>query len=75
MLSLLYYPAINFKYVRENNDDSIICIDSDNFYQTNILQSQWDQTKNTAFTFLDNSQDAKFSYVQVNETNQITDIL
>lgn len=54
-----------------DDDHPIICIDSDNFYLTDII-SKW-KGNNCIFTFNDFSKLDIYSYVKV-ENNQITDI-
>jgi beta-phosphoglucomutase len=65
----IYLALINIK---EGIDQPIICIDSDNFYKTDILQ-QWNGI-NCIFTFTSNSNKAIFSYVR-EENNIILDII
>lgn len=52
-------------------DSPVLCLDSDNFYQCDIIK-KWNG-KNSIFTFLDKSSEGKFSYVKGD--NEITDIV
>jgi capsule biosynthesis phosphatase len=55
-----------------NLDDSpILCVDGDNFYTTNIV-NQWNG-ENAVFSFSDSSEEAIYSYIQV-EHDRIIDI-
>ena len=52
-------------------DTSVLCLDSDNFYQCDIIKL-WN-SQNAVFTFLDKSSEGKFSYVEGD--NEITNII
>lgn len=57
----------------ELDDQSIISLDSDNFYNIDIL-SKWNND-NTIFTFTNNNlNDNRYSYIKINNHNLITDI-
>lgn len=59
---------------QQEKDDAILCIDSDNFYTTNIIQI-WDG-ENKIFTFIDKLDVPRYSYVTtVQNTNIITNIV
>ena len=60
------YP-INSIQMKEMFDKPILCIDSDNFYTTDII-SKWNGS-NSIFTFFDDNPNPIFSYVK-KDTNQ-----
>ena len=60
------YP-ISFTDMKKDNDKPILCIDSDNYYLSDII-NRWNG-KNCVFTFIDKREDAKFSYITKNENN------
>ena len=53
-------------------DQSIICLDSDNFYRFNIVE-KWDE-KNSVFTFTDENSKPIYSYIQL-EDEKIINII
>ncbi len=53
-------------------DDSVICLDCDNFYNCDII-SKWNG-ENCVFTFEDSNETAIYSYVNANEKYEVTDI-
>ena len=55
------------------HDQSIISLDSDNFYMTNILKL-WNK-QNSVLVFNDNSKDPIYSYVKINNNNEVIDII
>lgn len=57
------------------NDDSIICIDADNFYYDIDIINLWNGS-NSLITFNDNKKNINplFSYVNINDDNNIIDI-
>lgn len=55
------------------NDDSIICIDADNFYYDIDIINLWNGS-NSLITFNDNNINPIFSYVNINDNNNIIDI-
>ena len=59
------------EYLEKNNitDQPIISLDGDNFYLTDIL-SLWDGT-DTVFSFIDNSDSAIYSYLELKDNNII----
>ena len=55
-------------------DKPILCIDSDNFYETDIIK-MWNGN-NCIFTFHSKTKDAKFSYIELDaKTNNIINII
>lgn len=58
--------------VKIEKDTSVICIDCDNFYLTDIIKL-WN-CKNCVFTFKDKSEEERFSYINT-KGNYITDIV
>ncbi len=56
----------------EKRDIPVICLDSDNWYKTDIL-SKWNG-QNCVFSFEDFQDNAIYSYVKVNDANEIIDI-
>ena len=53
-------------------DQSIICLDSDNFYKFNIID-KWNE-ENSIFTFIDENNEPIYSYINLGE-KYITDIV
>ena len=75
-LSILYsnsirYP-INMIEMKQMFDKPILCLDSDAYYKTNIIQ-KWNG-KNCVFTFESRTNDAKYSYVDISN-NILTNIV
>ncbi len=58
-------------------DQSILCLDGDNFYLENIITNFENiHNKNCIYVFEDNSNSQSFSYIQIDdENNQIIDII
>ena len=54
------------------NDQPILCLDGDNFYMTNII-NKWNG-ENIVFIFNDNSTEEVYSYVKLNNNNNISEI-
>lgn len=54
-------------------DSPILCIDGDNFYTHDII-SQWNG-ENSVFYFEDESNSSKFSFLKIQDTNKIIDIV
>ena len=50
-------------------DQSIICLDSDNFYKFNIVE-KWNE-QNSVFTFTDENTNPIYSYIQLEDENII----
>ena len=65
------YP-INIIQMKEQFDKPILCLDSDAYYKTNIIQ-KWNG-KNCVFTFKSRTNDAKYSYVDISN-NILTNIV
>lgn len=63
---------IDVNVITKNKDTPLLTIDGDNYYKQDIISS-WTQD-NTIFTFYDNGEDAKYSYVETNN-NIITKIV
>jgi len=61
--------ALNILQIK---DQSIICLDGDNFYNINILE-KWNNN-NCIFVFNDDSNTEAYSYIQIND-NKIIDII
>ncbi len=57
----------------EDGDSPIICLDGDNFYLEDIL-SRWDG-ENTIFTFNDYNAEPIYSYIKINNDNNVSDIV
>ena len=53
------------------DDCPIICIDGDNFYNTDIL-SLW-RNNNSVFTFEDNTNSTQYSYISFNKSTNVID--
>jgi beta-phosphoglucomutase-like phosphatase (HAD superfamily) len=72
----LHTINIALKYLIDNNEDDkpILSLDCDNFYTNDIIK-EWNGT-NSVFTFEDYIKDkiAKFSYVSINNYNEINSI-
>jgi HAD superfamily hydrolase (TIGR01549 family) len=56
----------------EKRDVPVICLDSDNFYTCDII-SKWNG-ENCIFSFEDENENPIYSYVKINENNEILDI-
>ncbi len=56
-----------------DDDKSILCLDSDNFYETDIL-NMWNGT-NCVFTFYSKTNEAKFSYIKEDSEKNIINIV
>ena len=56
----------------EKRDVPVICLDSDNFYTCDII-SKWNG-ENCIFSFEDENVNPIYSYVKINENNEILDI-
>tara|TARA_B100000902_G_C27309225_1_gene917351 strand:+ start:549 stop:2453 length:1905 start_codon:yes stop_codon:yes gene_type:complete len=56
----------------ELEDDSILCLDGDNFYTTNII-SLWNE-RNSVTVFDDTSNENSYSYVKLNKELKISEI-
>lgn len=54
------------------DDQSILCLDGDNFYLENIIKKY--NNENCVFTFIDNSYCAPFSYISLSNMGNILDI-
>lgn len=54
-------------------DDSVLCVDGDNFYTTDIV-SQWGN-KNCVYYFHDDSESNAYSFIQTNQNEEITRIV
>ena len=67
------YP-ISIEEMKCTFDKPILCIDSDNFYETDIIK-MWNGN-NSIFTFHSKTKDAKFSYIDMDkESGKITNII
>jgi len=55
-------------------DDKILCIDSDNFYTTDIVTNFDNCFNNCIFVFEDKTDQEIYSYVNINSENIVTDI-
>jgi HAD superfamily hydrolase (TIGR01509 family) len=58
--------------INDDNDNSIICIDADNFYTTDIIKL-WNGT-NSIITFNDNNITPIFSYIDIDDNNIVINI-
>lgn len=57
------------------DDQPILCLDSDNFYTTNIIEKFINlENKNVVLSFKDNTPEPIYSYSKINQFNQIIDI-
>ena len=65
------YP-INMIQMKQQFDKPVLCLDSDAYYRTNIIQ-KWNG-ENCVFTFKSRTSDAKYSYVDVSN-NVLTNIV
>ena len=63
---------IGIKNLNEDRDIPVICLDSDNWYNCDII-SQWNG-ENCIFSFEDENENPIYSYVKTNENNEILDI-
>ena len=63
---------IGINNLNEKRDIPVLCLDSDNFYTCDII-SQWNG-KNCIFTFEDVNENPIYSYVKINNYNEILDI-
>ena len=54
-------------------DTPVLCLDGDNFYTTNVI-SLWNKS-NVVITFNDTQSNPIYSYVTVDDTNNITHII
>ena len=63
---------IGLNYLNEEQDKPVLCLDCDSFYLSDII-SEWNG-ENSIFTFEDFSKKEIFSYIQINDANQIIDI-
>jgi capsule biosynthesis phosphatase len=55
------------------NDSPILCLDADNFYSVDIV-TLWNG-KNLIFSMFDQTSNPIYSYININESNQITKII
>ena len=63
---------IGINNLNEERDIPVLCLDSDNFYTCDII-SQWNG-ENCVFSFEDVNENPIYSYVRMNENNEIIDI-
>jgi HAD superfamily hydrolase (TIGR01549 family) len=63
---------IGLQNLIEKRDIPVICLDSDNFYTCDII-SKWNG-ENCIFSFEDENENPIYSYVKINENNEILDI-
>jgi capsule biosynthesis phosphatase len=63
---------IGINNLNEERDIPVLCLDSDNFYTCDII-SQWNG-ENCVFSFEDKNENPIYSYVKMNENNEIIDI-
>lgn len=63
---------IGLNQLNEERDVPVLCLDSDNFYVCDII-SEWNR-ENCIFSFEDVSEHAIYSYVLMNDNNEITEI-
>ena len=63
---------IGINNLNEERDIPVLCLDSDNFYNCDII-SQWNG-ENCIFSFEDVNENPIYSYVKTNENNEIIDI-
>jgi len=63
---------IGINNLNEQRDIPVLCLDSDNFYTCDII-SQW-KGENCIFSFKDTNENPIYSYVKINENNEIIDI-
>ena len=63
---------IGINNINEERDIPVLCLDSDNFYTCDII-SQWNG-ENCVFSFEDKNENPIYSYVKMNENNEIIDI-
>jgi dTDP-glucose pyrophosphorylase len=63
---------IDINIISKFLDDPILCLDGDNFYMIDILKI-WNNN-NCVFTFYDENIKPIYSYVKINENNEIKDI-
>jgi len=57
----------------DDHDKPVLCIDSDNFYTMDLIK-EW-KGQNVVCTIQDKTPDPKFSYIQTDEHQMITDII
>ena len=63
---------IGIKNLNEDRDIPVICLDSDNWYNCDII-SQWNG-ENCIFSFEDLNENPMYSYVKTNDNNELLDI-
>ena len=63
---------IGINNLNEERDIPVLCLDNDNFYTCDII-SQWNG-ENCVFSFEDKTENPIYSYVKMNENNEIIDI-
>ena len=63
---------ISINNLNEERNIPVLCLDSDNFYTCDII-SQWNGD-NCVFSFEDKNENPIYSYVKINENNEIIDI-
>ena len=63
---------IGINNLNEERDIPVLCLDSDNFYTCDII-SQWNG-ENCVFSVEDKNENPIYSYVKMNENNEIIDI-
>lgn len=63
---------IGLNVLNEQRDIPVICLDSDNFYTCDII-SKWNG-ENVVFSVEDFNEDPIFSYLKINDKNQVIDI-
>lgn len=63
---------IGLNNLNEERDIPVLCLDSDNFYTCDII-SQWNG-ENCIFSFEDENENPIYSYIKINENNEIIDI-
>lgn len=64
---------ISLKHIENDCDDSILCLDGDNFYTTDIIK-QWNG-KNKVFTIHDTTNTNIYSFVKLEQNSGNTNIL
>lgn len=57
-----------------NHSKKTVCLDCDTFYTYDILNKFRNQNDNSIFTFFDNGDSPIYSYVNITNKNQVTDI-
>ena len=63
---------IGLNNLNEERDVPVLCLDCDNFYTCDII-SQWNG-ENCVFSFEDKNENPIYSYIKMNENNEIIDI-